>query len=83
MIFLEMQSLFLCACNGPSGDRRGGDGNRIYSISDSLHVFEQNLLPAAVIEFRSPAVGVAGESLSGFKSASFSRKCVIPVARKE
>jgi hypothetical protein len=31
---LEMQSLFLCACNDPSG----GDGNRINSISDPLHV---------------------------------------------
>jgi hypothetical protein len=31
------------------------------SVSDSLHVFEQNFLSAAVIEFRGLAVGVSGE----------------------
>jgi hypothetical protein len=35
----------------------------------SLHILEQNLLAAAVIKLRSPAVGVAGNALSGFKSA--------------
>ena len=40
----------------------------------SLHIFEQNLLSAAVIEFRGPAVGVAGDSLSGFKSAVIFQK---------
>ena len=39
------------------------------SIPNSLHIFEQNLLPAAVIEFCGSAVGVAGDPLSGFKSA--------------
>jgi hypothetical protein len=37
------------------------------SISNPLHVFEQNLLTAAVIEFRGPAVGVTRDSLSGFQ----------------
>jgi hypothetical protein len=59
---------------------------RSRSISNPLHVFEQNLLTAAVIEFRGPAVSVAGDPLSGFKGASrvpsFSKKFVMPVARK-
>jgi hypothetical protein len=41
-------------------------------IANPLHVFEENLLTPAVIEFRGPVVrlsGVAGDSLSGFKSA--------------
>jgi hypothetical protein len=37
-------------------------------IPNPLHVFEQNLL-TAVIEFCGSAVGVASDSLSGFKSA--------------
>jgi len=40
----------------------------------SLHIFEQNLLAAAVIKFRGPAVGVVGDSLSGFKSAVICQK---------
>jgi hypothetical protein len=36
-------------------------------IPNPLHVFEQNLLPAAIIEFRGPAVSVAGDPLSGFQ----------------
>jgi hypothetical protein len=42
---------------------------RNLSIPNPLHVLKQNLLAAAVIEFRSPAVGAAGDSLSGFESA--------------
>jgi hypothetical protein len=37
------------------------------SIPNPLHILEQNSLTAAVIEFRGPAVGVAGDALSGFK----------------
>ena len=44
------------------------------SIPNPLHVLEQNLLAAAVIEFRGPAVGVAGDSLSGFKGAVIFQK---------
>ena len=40
----------------------------------SLHVFEENFLSAAVLEFRGPAVGVAGNSLGGFKSAVIFQK---------
>jgi hypothetical protein len=40
----------------------------------SLHVFEQDLLAAAVIEFRGPAVRVSGDSLSGFKGAVIFQK---------
>ena len=39
------------------------------SIANSLHVLQEDLLTAAVIKFRGPAVGVAGDSLSGFKRA--------------
>jgi len=39
------------------------------SISNTLHVFEQNLLAAAVIEFCGPTIGVASDSLCGLKSA--------------
>jgi hypothetical protein len=35
-------------------------------VPNPLHVLEQNLLAAAVVEFCGPAVGVAGDSLSGF-----------------
>src|SRR5271157_4017628 len=41
----------------------------------SFHVLEQNLLPAPVIEFRGPAVGVAGDSLSSFKSSVIRDTC--------
>ena len=40
----------------------------------SLHVLQKNLLPAAIVEFRSSAVGMAGDSLSGFKSAVIFQK---------
>jgi hypothetical protein len=43
-------------------------------VSDSLHILEQNLLPAAVIEFRGPTVGMTGNSLSGFKGAVIFQK---------
>jgi hypothetical protein len=42
----------------------------------SFHVLEQNLLTAAVVEFGGPAVGVSGNSLSGFKSAIIFQKGV-------
>jgi hypothetical protein len=44
------------------------------SIPNPLHVLEQYLLAAAVIQFRSPAIGVASDSLSGFKSAIIFQK---------
>ena len=44
------------------------------SVPNSLHVFEQNLLTAAVIELRRPAIGVAGDTLSGFKGAVIFKK---------
>jgi hypothetical protein len=40
----------------------------------SLHILEQNLLAAAVIELRGSAVGVASDSLSGFKGAVILQK---------
>ena len=44
------------------------------SIPNPFHVFEENLLSAAVIEFRGPAVGVAGDTLCGFKCAVIFQK---------
>ena len=49
----------------------------------SLHILEQNLLPAAVIELRGAAIGVTGDSLSGFKGAVIFQKIRDPVARNE
>jgi hypothetical protein len=43
-------------------------------VANPLHVLEQNLLTAAVVEFCGPAVGVAGDSLSGFKGAVIFQK---------
>jgi len=40
----------------------------------ALGIFYQYLLPAAVIKFGGPAVGVASDSLSGFKSAVIFQK---------
>ena len=39
-----------------------------------LHVLEEDLLAAAVIKFRGPAVGVAGDSLSGFQGTVIFQK---------
>ena len=36
-------------------------------VVNPLHVLDQYLLAAAVIEFRGPAVRVTGDSLSGFQ----------------
>jgi len=38
-------------------------------IPNSLHVFQQHLLAAAVIKLGSPAVGVAGDALGCFQGA--------------
>jgi len=51
-----------------------GELSRIDSISNSLHFFEQNLLTATVIKFRSSAVSVTADSLSGFKGAVIFQK---------
>jgi len=42
--------------------------------TESAHVFEQNLLTAAVVKLCRPAVGVAGDSLSGFQGAVIFQK---------
>ena len=44
------------------------------SIADPLHVLEQDLLAAAIIEFRSAAVGMAGDSLSSLQGAFIFQK---------
>ena len=43
-------------------------------VPNPLHVLQKDLLAAAVIEFRGPAVGMAGDSLSGFKGAVILQK---------
>jgi len=56
----------LCANGSASlcGELRGG---RV--VPDPFHVFEEHLLTTPIIEFRGPAVGVAGDSLGRFKGA--------------
>jgi hypothetical protein len=46
-----------------------GNGLGRLLVPNSLHVLEENLLTAAIIQLCRPAVGVAGNTLSGFKSA--------------
>ena len=43
-------------------------------IPNPLHILEQNLLAAAVVDVRDSAVGVAGNALSGFKGALIFQK---------
>jgi hypothetical protein len=50
------------------------DVTRSTSIPNPLHVLEEHLLTAAIVEFRGPAVGVAGDSLSGFQGAVIFQK---------
>jgi hypothetical protein len=59
------------------------DMERNAELGISLHVFEEHLLAAAIIEFRGAAVGMPCDPLGSFQGASFRRKFVIPVARKE
>ena len=47
---------------------------RAISIPNPLHVLEQNLLTAAVIEFRGPAVGMTSNPLSYLQSAVIFQK---------
>jgi hypothetical protein len=44
------------------------------SVSNPLHILEENLLTAAVIEFRGSAIGVAGDSLSSLKGTVIFQK---------
>jgi hypothetical protein len=44
------------------------------SIPNPLHILQKHLLTAAVIEFRGPAIGVAGNALSGFQGAVIFQK---------
>jgi hypothetical protein len=41
------------------------------SVPNPFHILQKDLLLAAVIEFRGPAVGVAGDALGRFKVPSF------------
>jgi hypothetical protein len=38
------------------------------SVSNPLHIFEQDFLSAAVIKFRGPTIGVTGNSLGRLQS---------------
>ena len=48
--------------------------NWLQSIPNSLHVLQGHLLTAAVVKLCRPAVGVAGDALSGFKSTVIFQK---------
>ena len=43
-------------------------------VPNPLHVLQENLLTASVVEFRSAAIGVASDSLSGFQGAVIFQK---------
>jgi len=43
-------------------------------LSNPLHIFQESLLAAAVVEFRGPAVGAACDSLNGFDGAVIFQK---------
>jgi hypothetical protein len=43
-------------------------------VPNPFHVLQEHLLTAAVIKFRGPAVGVAGDALSGIKGAVILQK---------
>jgi hypothetical protein len=51
-----------------------GQFDRLISISNPLHILQEYLLAAAVVELRGPALGVAGDPLGGFKGAVIFQK---------
>jgi hypothetical protein len=51
-------------------------------ISDPFHVLDQNLLAAAIVELRCPAVSVAGDSLRHFQRSSVLQKVRDPCRPK-
>ena len=53
------------------------------SVPNALHVLEQYLLPATIIEFGSTAISVPDDSLDGLQGPVIFQKMVIPVARNE
>jgi hypothetical protein len=59
---------------GAESNRRHDAERLIQLIPNPLRVFEQNLLPAAVIKLGGPAVCVTGDSLSGFKGTVIFQK---------
>ena len=48
--------------------------HRLRSISNPLHVLQEHFLPTTIIEFRGPAIGMAGDPLSGFKGTVIFQK---------
>src|ERR1700694_2353214 len=45
-------------------------GYSLKSVSNPLHIFDQDLLPTSIIELRCPAVGVAGDPLGDLQRSS-------------
>jgi hypothetical protein len=43
-------------------------------VANPFHIFEEDLLSPTIVEFRRAAIGVAGDSLSGFKGAVIFQK---------
>jgi hypothetical protein len=56
------------------GSRTNQLKRHLRSVMNPLQIFEQNLLTAAIVEFRGPAVGVPGDSLSSFQGAVIFQK---------
>src|SRR6266478_7588594 len=48
--------------------------NIMLSVANPLHIFEQNLLAAAIIKLGGAAIGMAGDSLCCLKSAIIFQK---------
>jgi hypothetical protein len=44
------------------------------SVPDALHVLQENFLSAAIVELGGPAVGMTGDTLSGFKGTVILQK---------
>ena len=52
-------------------------------VTNPLHIFEENLLAATVIQFGGPTVGMVGDSLSGFQGAGRSAASVRTSGRRD
>jgi hypothetical protein len=52
-------------------------------VSNPLHIFEQNLLPGAVVKFGRSTVCMTGNPLSHLQRSSILQEIGLPVALKE
>ena len=72
-----LERVAVVGCRQVNGHVEAGSIRTIcpeYLIPNPFHILQENLLTAAVIEFCGPAVGMAGDSLSGFQGAVIFQK---------